>query len=123
MPHLTPVIGRWQVVITGRGLQCLRTRGPRQAIRYLLGGAQSGAKQIASNDLIGQPTWIQAPSIAFKTVMRADLKIGDEIRMPKTLITNSQQTMSSLIYQSAAQQGTFLLSSMHHLGNDRQLDG
>lgn len=80
-------------------------------------------KQIAFNDLIGQPTWIQAPSIAFKTMMRADLKIGDEVQMPKTLITNSQQAMSSLVNQNAAQQGTFILSSMHHIGNYKQPDG
>ncbi|MEY9227903.1 hypothetical protein ABIF68_007128 [Bradyrhizobium japonicum] len=30
----------------------------------------AGVKQIAFNDLIGQPTWIQAPSIAFKTMTR-----------------------------------------------------
>lgn len=83
----------------------------------------SGTKQIAFNDLIGQPTWIQAPSIAFKTMMRADLKIGDEVQMPKTLITNSQQAMSSLVNQNAAQQGTFILSSMHHIGNYKQPDG
>ncbi|KGT77317.1 hypothetical protein MA20_22230 [Bradyrhizobium japonicum] len=83
----------------------------------------SGVKQIAFNDLIGQPTWIQAPSIAFKTMMRADLKIGGEIRMPKTLVTNSQQAMSSLINQNAAQQGAFIVTSVHHIGNYRQPDG
>ena len=83
----------------------------------------SGTKQIAFNDLVGQPTWIEAPSIAFKTMMRADLKIGDEVQMPKTVIKNTQQAMSALINQKAAQQGTFIVTSMHHFGNYRQPDG
>ncbi|KYK44895.1 hypothetical protein A1D31_11805 [Bradyrhizobium liaoningense] len=83
----------------------------------------SGTKQIAFEDLIGQPTWIEAPSIAFKTMMRADLKVGDEVMMPKTLIRNTQQAMSSLINQNAAQQGTFIVTSVHHIGNYKQPDG
>jgi hypothetical protein len=80
------------------------------------------AKQIAFNDLIGQPTWIEAPSIAFKCAMRADIALNDTVTMPKTLITNSQQAQSSLINQAAAQQGTFVISSIHHFGNFRQHD-
>lgn len=69
-----------------------------------------------------QPTWIEAPSIAFKTMMRADLKVGDEVMMPKTLIRNTQQAMSSLINQNVAQQGNFILTSMRHIGNYKQPD-
>ncbi|OKO81932.1 hypothetical protein AC629_24880 [Bradyrhizobium sp. NAS80.1] len=101
------------ITITGNTINVIDNSAP----------PRSGTKQIAFDDLIGQPTWIEAPSIAFKTMMRADLKIGDEVMMPKTLITNSQQAMSSLINQKAAQQGTFILSSMHHIGNYKQPDG
>lgn len=79
-------------------------------------------KAIAFVDLIGQPTWIRAPEIAFKCAMRADIALGDKVTMPKTLITNSQQAMSSLWNQSAAQQGTFMITSIHHFGNFRQRD-
>lgn len=79
-------------------------------------------KQIAFVDLIGQPTWILAPSIAFKCAMRADIVLNDEVQMPKTLITNSQQAQSSLVNQAAAQQGKFVISSVHHIGNFRQPD-
>lgn len=79
-------------------------------------------KQIAFVDLIGQPTWIGPNVIAFKTAMRADVTIGDQVTMPKTLITNTQQAQSSLINQAAAQQGTFVISSVHHFGNFRQRD-
>ena len=80
-------------------------------------------KNIAFTDLIGQPAWILAPSIAFKTYMRADININDQVQMPKTLITNSAQAQTSLINQVAAQQGTFIISSIHHFGNFRQEDG
>jgi len=42
--------------------------------------------------------------------------------MPKTLITNTQQAQSALVNQAAAQQGTFLVTSIHHFGNFRQPD-
>lgn len=79
-------------------------------------------KQIAFNDLIGQPTWIAPLTIAFKCAMRADVTIGDQVTMPKTLITNTQRAQSALINQTAAQQGTFIITSIHHYGNFRQHD-
>jgi hypothetical protein len=54
--------------------------------------------------------------------MRADIQVGDLVLMPKTLITNSQQAQSSLLNQKAAQQGTFMITSVHHFGNFRQKD-
>lgn len=79
-------------------------------------------KAIAFVDLIGQPTWINAPLIAFKTMMRADIALSDQVTMPKTLITNSQQAQSALVNQAAAQQGAFQITSVHHFGNFRQRD-
>jgi hypothetical protein len=79
-------------------------------------------KQIAFIDLIGQPTWIRAPSIAFKTMMRADIQVGDMVMMPKTFIANTHQAQSSLLDQKAAQQGAFMITSVHHIGNFRQPD-
>ncbi|MCP3444588.1 hypothetical protein [Bradyrhizobium sp. CCGUVB14] len=79
-------------------------------------------KDIAFVDLIGQPTWIEPFTIAFKCAMRADITLSDPVRMPKTLIKNTAQAQSSLINQSAAQQGTFLITSVHHYGNFRQHD-
>jgi hypothetical protein len=84
---------------------------------------KTAAKQIAFVDLIGQPTWIEPLTIAFKCAMRADIDISDQVTMPKTLITNTAQAQSALVNQAAAQQGTFLITSMHHFGNFRQHDG
>jgi hypothetical protein len=39
---------------------------------------------IAFQDLIGQPSWQNAPLINFKCAMRADLKVGTQITLPET---------------------------------------
>ena len=80
----------------------------------------SPTKTVAFTDLIGQPTWIEAPFIQFKTMMRADFTIGDQTTMPQTLVTNSSQAQTSLINQRVAFQGKFQISSIHHIGDFRQ---
>lgn len=78
--------------------------------------------QIAFQDLIGQPTWIEPAKINFKCVMRADLKVGDTVTMPPTLTTNSAQAQSSLLNQKATFQGGFQIVDLRHVGNFRQPD-
>jgi hypothetical protein len=84
------------------------------------GGNAAGTKTVSFQDLIGQPTWIEAPDIQFKTMMRADLQVGDQITLPKTQVTNSAQAASSLINQNVSFQGGFQITSMRHVGNFRQ---
>lgn len=86
--------------------------------------------QIKFNDLIGQPTWISPNTIAFKTVMRGDLRIGDQILMPQQLpqggsissyVINTAQSLSQ--YRSSSVfQGEFNVQSLRHLGMFRQAD-
>lgn len=88
-------------------------------------GTQAGAaaaKQIAFQDLIGQPTWIEAPLIQWKTAMRADLKVGDAVKLPPSQITNTQQAQSSLVNQKLNFQGAFTIALVRHVGNFRQPD-
>ena len=80
------------------------------------------AKQILFTDLIGQPTWIDSPTLQVKVAMRGDLDIGMDITMPPTIVTNTQQAQSSLINQKASFQGGFKITSLRHLGNFRQSD-
>ena len=77
-------------------------------------------KQLAFQDLIGQPTWIESPNISIKTVMRADLSVGKQIKLPPSLITNTAAANSSLINQKATFQGGFRIVSLRHVGNYRQ---
>lgn len=83
---------------------------------------QASGKQIAFQDLIGQPTWIEAPLIQWKTAMRADIKVGDPVTLPPSQITNTQQAQSSLVNQSLNFQGGFTVSLVRHVGNFRQPD-
>ncbi len=82
--------------------------------------ASGSPKMLAFQDLIGQPTWIEAPNISVKTVMRADLSVGDSIMLPPALTTNTQQASSSLVNQKAAFAGGFRIISLRHVGNYRQ---
>ena len=85
---------------------------------------QSGsAIQIDFQDLIGQPTWIESPNIQFKTVMRADLAVGTQIKLPQTIISNTQQASSFLVNQKATFQGGFSVISLRHVGAFRQPSG
>jgi hypothetical protein len=84
-------------------------------------GTQPSGQPVAIQfqDLIGQPTWIDSPNISFKTVMRADLSVGQQITLPKTIVTNSQNAASSLVNQKATFQGGFTIVSMRHVGDYR----
>lgn len=84
---------------------------------------RSAAKAIAFTDLIGQPTWIEAPSIQLKCVMRADLQVGDLITLPQSAVINTAQAQSSLVpNQRLTFQGEFMIQQIRHLGNYRQAD-
>ena len=78
------------------------------------------ATQIAFEDMIGQPTWLDAGTISMKTVMRADLAVRQQVTLPPALITNSQLSNSSLINLNATFQGGFSVISLRHVGRYRQ---
>lgn len=85
----------------------------------------SAVKAIAVSDLIGQPTWIGAQAVSVKTVLRADIHVGDQISLPQTIFTQSQaaiQQFSSNPQSSLTFSGIFWVSQVHHYGNSRQPD-
>jgi hypothetical protein len=85
------------------------------------GSGQAGnVTQLAFEDLIGQPTWIESPNIQIKTVMRADLSVGSQIKLPPAIVTNTQQANSQILNQKANFQGAFTVISERHVGNFRQ---
>jgi hypothetical protein len=84
------------------------------------GGMSPKVTEIAFEDLIGQPTWIESPAIQIKTVMRADLDLRSQIKLPPTLVVNTQQANSQILNQRANFQGTFNIVSVRHVGNFRQ---
>lgn len=88
------------------------------------GTTQGTPKQIAFNDLIGQPTWIGPGSktIQFNCVLRADLVINDYIKMPDGQVTTTAQSLSQF-RQGSAFKGTFWIKGIRHVGSFRQPQG
>ena len=85
------------------------------------GTTQAAPKGIVFTDLIGQPTWINFGTIQFKAVMRADLHVGDYIKMPAGMVTTTQQSYANLRNKSSFS-GIFKISEIRHVGNFRQQD-
>jgi hypothetical protein len=87
--------------------------------RLFDGTSPPKSKEISFLDLIGQPTWIDAGTMQFKTVLRADLNVGDLITMPQG--TNVINTVNSFtrFRNETAFQGQFQIRSIRHLGNSR----
>ncbi|HJS91646.1 MAG TPA: hypothetical protein VJ738_16890 [Steroidobacteraceae bacterium] len=86
------------------------------------------AVQLAFEDLVGQPTWMEPATINFKTVLRADLAVGSQVRFPTGVISPYALTSSAAAYpnvparSSTIFQGDFVVSEVHHFGNFRQAD-
>ena len=81
-------------------------------------------KTIAFFDLIGQPTWLKPFIISLKTVLRADLQVGDIISLPRALSGYSVTTPQnqSRYRDNSIFQGDFQIQTLRHMGNFRQKD-
>jgi hypothetical protein len=90
---------------------------------YVYDGTQAPGttKQIAFQDLIGQPTWLGV-STNFKTVLRADVKVGDMIQMPPALAISTPQA-ALLAKNKTSFSGSYMVQQVRHVGRFRQPDG
>lgn len=86
------------------------------------GSLRSIPKQIQFFDLIGQPTWVEFPTIQVTMAMRADLFVSDFIQMPPAVTTTTAGSLSQFRNRSVFQ-GIFQIVHLRHLGNFRQPDG
>lgn len=84
------------------------------------GSVKDVPRQIDFKEMIGQPTWIGPASLQFKCPMRADIALGDFVKMPQSLVTTTAAAHSSQIDLRSAFQGTFLVNQVRHVGNFRQ---
>lgn len=88
---------------------------------YLYDGtAQRDAKQINFTDLIGNGTWSAPGLINFKTVMRADLAVGDIVRMPQGVNLLNVPNSFTQFRNKSSFQNTFQIYSLRHVGDSRQ---
>jgi hypothetical protein len=87
-----------------------------------------GPKQLAFEDLIGQPTWLGPLTISFKTVLRGDFSIGDQILFPPGIFAPYALTSPVAAVPGAPArsrsvfQGVFIIQEVHHFAKFRQAD-
>lgn len=82
----------------------------------------SDTTQISFLDLIGKPSWLNPAQIAFKTVLRADIAIGDLVQMPLTPTAQNPQSFSQYRARSNFK-GAFLITAVRHMGRFRERSG
>ena len=87
------------------------------------------AKRLLFTDLIGQPTWIAAKQMQFKTVLRADISLGSIIQMPVgssnvpgQVIATGQSYPSGIDYKTTFS-GDFSVIESRQIGNSRSAEG
>ena len=88
------------------------------------GTSPTVAKQIAFNDLVGQPVWVGPNQLHLETVLRGDLNVNDYIQLPTGSGTLVQTTAGSLsqFKNRAIIQGTSRITFLRHIGNFRSPD-
>jgi hypothetical protein len=108
---------------------------PAQTSSPTGGSSVDKPKQIVFNDLIGQPSWKNAYTINFITMLRGDLQPLDFIKLPDVLaapFVGSFVPPGGGIGPGAVQfpsrnasvfQGKFQITEMHHFAHFRQATG
>lgn len=86
------------------------------------GSKPATTRKIEFRDLIGQPTWIGLNEIQFKTAMRADVAVGDQVTLPPGALATTTSQSASQFRTRSAFQGTFTVQMVRHVGQYRQAD-
>lgn len=79
---------------------------------------------ITVQDLIGQPTWLDAFTVSFTTVLRADLSVMDVITFPPIASATALTTPNSgsNVRNKNAFTGDWTITYVRHIGNSRSPD-
>jgi hypothetical protein len=83
------------------------------------GNTADNPTPISFFDIIGQPTWFQPQSITFDCTLRADLAVGQFIRMPPGPVTTLAASQPQA-RDSSTMKGTFQIDLVRHVGNSRR---
>jgi hypothetical protein len=84
--------------------------------------------QLAFSDLIGQPTWLRTYELCIQTVMRADILVGDLVKLPQPgaslwpFVLEPTGSKPALRNDSVIQ-GEFIVTAARHVGRFRAADG
>ena len=79
-----------------------------------------GARAVAYQDIIGQPTWLGFTT-NYKTVMRADFSVGDVATLPKAIAIATPQA-ALLPKNTVSFSGSYMIQQVRHIGRFRQPD-
>jgi len=95
----------------------------RQSAVYVYDGTSPTTPlAISFEDLVGQPTWIGLNEMQFNCIMRADIGMGDYVKLPPSPVITTQSAFANL-RQKSSFQGVFQIIYLRHVGNFRQPDG
>ncbi|MCU5774729.1 hypothetical protein N5923_21745 [Erwiniaceae bacterium BAC15a-03b] len=82
-----------------------------------------GDKPILPQELIGQPTWAGLKLVSFKCPLRADLRCGDKISLPKNILSAPSSLLSvnneqanPMLRNNVNFSGLFLITAVRHVG-------
>jgi hypothetical protein len=120
-----------QIAPSGEGLVVYD--GTTAAAGAVSGGAsapQFKTVNIAFTDMIGQPTWVGNGQVQVTCVLRSDVHIGDQIKLPPSLATVSPQGAFNSPAGAYSQgkwasqfQGTFTVQKIRHVGDYKSPQG
>jgi hypothetical protein len=110
--------------------------GIQNAVPFAIDGSQSSKTvQLAFQDLVGQPTFIDRGMLSFKCVARFDVQMLTRVKMPldpgrggTTIISSLALTQQGANVPGAPArnksifQGDFVVNEVHHYLNSRQPD-
>lgn len=86
------------------------------------GTTKTTPRVIDFTDLVGQITWRSSATVSITCVMRADIQVGDYVKLPPGLATTTAQSYSQYRSKSAFQ-GVFQINSVRHVGRLRNPNG
>lgn len=84
----------------------------------------SSTVTIKEQDLIGSVTWLDAATIQFTTVMRADITVQSKVTLPALAGLQAQTTANSQAIgrDAGSFSGTWTVTYVRHVGNSREPD-
>jgi hypothetical protein len=106
-------------VVNKQGYAGVKIVFDQDTIKVQDGTTQQTPKQILFQDLIGQPTWIGVNQVQIKCPMRADIKVLDQVSLPKAQFTTTPQSQSQFRSNSTFT-GNWFVTSVRHIGRFRQ---
>lgn len=126
--HLQEITEKAGQAVYGEGYPGVQVTIVGNTIKVFDGTQEQTPVQIAFQDLIGQPTWINPGEVNFKTVLRSDIAVDTQIKFPQGIVAPFALTSAAAAAPNSPArnktvfQGVFSVKEVHHFANFRQPD-